>query len=332
MAFVEKGGIDAGFAPIFAERIAPEIDRLEAERKALLSRARRNSLISLIVGLALAGGVIALWGASGGALVGAIIVAVIGVIGALVARSMQSAKWTGAVSETVMPPVCDFLGDVRHDRMAKDGFPVGTLRTLGMIGSYDSSTLRDRIEGTYRGIDYTLVEARLTRESRNNDNQKSTTTVFDGLLFRIALPAPAPTKILIARNHGMVGNALAGLFAGKSGRKMPKVDTGHPDFEAAFELHAEDPDVVPGFMPPRFLDNLVAIGEAEGGKKGAKGMLAAFFGEDFFLALERKEPFLEVAKLGQPIHGIDEVLHDVFDDLTIVRRIIDRLMDDVPRA
>jgi hypothetical protein len=33
MDFTERTPIEAGFAPVFRERVAPELDRLEAERR-----------------------------------------------------------------------------------------------------------------------------------------------------------------------------------------------------------------------------------------------------------------------------------------------------------
>lgn len=318
MQFIEQSPIEAGFSEIFSREIAPRLDELESQRQAL---SRRGWMWFAVVTAVFAGIAVLLYPTLGG--FGVVFFMIFGAIAGLIARGIQGNKWTGAVAETVMPHVCAFLGETRYDRTAATRFPLDRVESIGLVGSHDSARLEDQVVGRWQGVDYTLVEARLTRSSNSKDSSSSD-TVFSGLLFRIGLPHPAPTRIVILRNYGRTLNAVAGFLSFGKGRGMPRVETGHAAFEKDFELHAAEPDGVLDYLPPAFLDNLVAIGETES-DKGTKGMRAAFDGDDFWLALDRTKPFMEMARLGKPVSSITEDLHRVFDDMALIRRIIDRL-------
>ncbi|WP_323768252.1 DUF3137 domain-containing protein [Antarctobacter sp.] len=320
MQFIEKSPIETGFAEVFAQRVAPKLDRLEAKRAELLKAGWRNFGITMAIGV-LIGGALAIWND----LVIGIFVVVFFLIPAFAIRSSQSKKWSGEVAETVMPAVCDFLGDVQYDRKASNSFSATQAKEMGLVRGFDHAKLEDHMTGTWRGTGFEMVEAKLTTRTKSNSNSSSNeSTVFQGLLFRISLPHPAPTRILIARNFGRTLNKLASFFSSDKTRGMPRIETGHVEFEKDFELHAQTPDGVLEYLPPAFLDNLTAIGSAEA-EGGTMGLVAAFEGTDFWLALSRTKPFLEMAKINEPVDTITEELHGVFDDMALVRRIIDRL-------
>jgi len=230
--------------------------------------------------------------------------------------------------------ICDFLGDLDYDREARMRFPLDRIQGLGLIGSFNRSHLSDRLEGRYRDTDFELVETRLKQKTRTSDSdgdtKSRTRTVFDGILFRIGVPEPVSTNILISRELGSVGNKLGEMLAFGTGRSMPKVDFDHAEFEAAFEVYADDPDAARAVMPPAFLDRLLEIGRGEGGKKGLRGMKAGFQRENFYLALERDGDFLAMGGLTRPVADIEDDLHAAFEDLALVRRVIDRLHGDAP--
>lgn len=330
MEFTEQTPIETGFSDVFQRRIVPELDRLETERQDLLRTARRHAAIPLGVAGAIALVILFTSDDLGGGLFGAAVFLVIGGLVALFLWKRQARRWGGSVSGAIMPAVCDFLGDLTYDQAARNRFPIDRIQGLGMIGSHNRARLEDRLEGRYRDTDFELVEAHLQSKSTDSDGDSRTKTVFDGLLFRIGVPEPVPTDILIARDYGM-GNKLFELFASSTGRGMPKVPFDHDAFEQAFEVYADDPDAARATMPPGFLDNLLDIARSEG-DRGAKGMTAAFQADSFYLALWRKGDFLKMGALTTPVGDMEPELHAVFDDLVLVRRIIDRLHGDAPDA
>lgn len=334
MNFTENAPIETGFATVFDDRIVPELDRLEQERRTLLSRAKLHAGIPAGIALLLAAITLVRSDEMQDGLIGAGVLLVLGGIAAFFLWRRQAHRWGGEVANSVMPVVCEFLGNLEYDRDARMRFPLDRIQGLGLIGSFNRSQLSDRLEGTYRDTEFELVEARLERKTRSSDsdgdNNSRTTTVFDGILIRIRVPDPVSTDILITRDLGSVGNKLGEMLSFGTGRSMPKVAFDHDDFEAAFEVYADDPEAARAIMPPAFLKRLVAIGRDEGGEKGLRGMTAGFQRDNFYLALERNGDFLAMGGLTRPVADIEDDLHAAFEDIALVRRIIDRLHGDAP--
>lgn len=338
--FTERSPIESGFAAVYETRIAPRLNDLEQERKAVLATAKRHAVIALAAGAAL--GLIFLLFGSGsdglaGALVGFGVPLAFGGVAAFLLWRRQAERWSASAARAVMPFVCDFLGDLSFDRDALKGFPLERMQKLGVIRPFSRSEVSDRLEGTYRDVPFEIVEAKLINDKRksttNTDNSasdSSSRTQFKGLLIRIGVPEPIPGRILIARDYGM-GNKLMSLF-GSAGRDLPRVETGHGAFEDLFEVHSDDPNAAQKVLPPAFLDSFVKIAEAEGGRRGAKSLEAGFHDDSFFMALQRDEDFLAMGKLTMPADEIENDLHGVFDDIATVRRIIDRLHGDHPEG
>ena len=332
MTFTERAPIEKGFAEIFEREIAPELETIETERQELLKKARLHAGIPLGVAALLA-----LWALLGGdswegRLVGAVVALAFGGVVAFFLWRRQAGRWGSRLSETVMPAVCRFLGDLDHDKGARKRFPLDRIQGLGLIGSFNRSHLEDRLEGRYRDTGFELVEAHLRQrtQSSNEDNDSRTRTVFKGLLMRISVPEPMSTDIFITQELGSIGNKLGEMLSFGTGRSMPRVEFDHPDFESAFAVYADDPQAAREIMPPGFLDTLLSIAEAEGGRKGTSGLRAGFQDDAFYLALERDDSFIEMGALTRPVHDIEDDLHGVFEDLALVRRIIDRLHGDAP--
>lgn len=338
--FTERSSIESGFAAVYRTRLAPRLNGLEQERQAVLATAKRHVAIALAAGAAL-GLAFLLFGTGSdgmaGALVGFGVPLAFGGVAAFLLWRRQAAKWSGSAAREVMPVVCDFLGDLDHDRDAIKGFPLERMQKLGVIRPFSKSEVSDRLDGTYRDVPFEIVEAKLINDKSkssttadNDSRDSSTSTQFKGLLMRIGVPDPIQGRILIARDYGM-GNKLMSLFGG-AGRDLPRVETGHAAFEDMFEVHSDNPDPARDVLPPAFLDSFVQLAEAEGGRRGAKGLEAGFHEDSFFMALQRDDDFLAMGKLTTPADEIEEDLHRVFDDIATVRRIIDRLHGDHPGA
>lgn len=338
--FTERTSIESGFAAVYKTRLASRLKELDQERQAVLATAKRHVAIALGAGAVL-GLAFLLFGSGSDGLAGALlgfgVPLAFGGVAAFLLWRRQAAKWSGSVAKDVMPVVCDFLGDLDHDRDALKGFPLERMQKLGVIRRSSKSEISDRLDGTYRDVPFEIAEAKLINDKRKSNtstdssgSNNSSSTQFKGLLMRIGVPDPIPERILIARDYGM-GNKLMSLF-GSAGRNLPRVETGHAAFEEHFEVHSDDPDMARKVMPPAFLDSLVGIAEAEGGHRGAKSQEAGFHDDSFFMTLQREDDFLAMGKLTTPADEIEDDLHGVFDDIATVHRIIDRLHGERPMA
>ena len=86
--------------------------------------------------------------------------------------------------QAVLDAVCAHVGDLTYSyAVGSTDFSIDVYRTAKIIPSYSTSSLEDLIKGRYRGCNFALVEAELTRKTG-----KSSTTVFQGLLLEISLP------------------------------------------------------------------------------------------------------------------------------------------------
>ncbi|SEL39726.1 Protein of unknown function [Roseovarius nanhaiticus] len=337
--FTERSPIEADFSEVFRSRVAPRLSELEAQRQAILAAAKRYAAMALAGGAAL-GLLFVIFGtgANGpaGLLIGFGVPMAFGAVAALLLWKRQAVRWSSEAAQIVMPVVCDFLANLNYDREAHKGFPLERMQKMGVIRPFTRSQVSDRLEGTYRDTAFEIVEAKLisdkSQSSANADNDtgdRSSKTLFKGLLLRISVPDPIPTRILIARDFGM-GNKLTEMFGGTSGRGMPKVETGHAEFERHFEAYSADPQIARNVLAPEFLDSLVPLAKDEGGRHGAKGLEAGFHDVSFFMALKRDVDFIKIGGLTAPADKIEEDLHGVFDDIATARRIIDRLHGDHP--
>ena len=330
MEFIERTDLEAGFAPVFQQDVRPKLLALEEERIERLGTARKWVALALGGAAAVIAAIVGIFGIEGFGLFACIAVGMLGVFGALGLRKAQSSGWGSSLAEAVMPAICNHIGDLKY---TKSGgyFPLDQVRDLRLVGSYSNSTTSDLVEGSHRGTKFEVTQAHLTSKSRDSKGNTQTTTVFAGLLFHIEVPMSVSAPILITRDRGAMGNKLGEMFSfGDKGRAMPKVKFDHDVFEAAFEVYSDDPDAAYRIMPPAFLDNLVAIGESEGGRKGTKAMVAGFKEDSFYLALSRSGGFMDMGKLTRPVTEMEEDLHGVFADIGIVHRIIDRLHGVTP--
>lgn len=337
-SFTERAPIETGFAKVFESRIAPRLSELENQRQAILKTAKRHAGFALAAGAAF-GLLFATFGTGsegiGGVIAGLAIPFAFGAVGAIILWRRQAAKWSGSVAQTVMPEVCDFLGDISFDHEAIKGFPLERMQKLGIIRRFGRAEISDRLEGTWRDTPFEIVEAEListkNRRGPGDDRQssdRSETTLFKGLLMRVGVPKPIPTRILLARNFGP-GNKLMEMF-GATGRDLPKIETGHEAFDQAFTAYAADAETARNVLAPGFLDSFLGIADAESAKPGAEGLEAGFHDESFFMALARDDDFLAMGRLTAPADEIEDDLHGVFADIATTRRIIDRLHGDHP--
>ena len=324
MQFTERTALETGFAIVFEDTVKPRLTGIEAERIEQLGNARKFSLMAAGVGVVLAA-LVAVIFRSDVSYFFSFAIIVMGIVAAFAIRKAIARSWSGSVAAAVMPAICNHVGDMSYDSSASAGFPTSAMTQLGMLPHYDSASFSDRLEGRYRDTGFLLVEASLSKQTRNSDGKTKSQNVFRGLLFEIDVPVASPTPFLITRDYGALGNSLGAMFSGSSGRGMPKVELDNTAFEAVFEAHAEDPAAARTFLPSIFLVNLLAFGEGVGGKIGAKGMKAGFVDRSLYLALERGGDFLKMGSLTTPVMEMEEDLHEIFEDLELIRRIIDRL-------
>jgi hypothetical protein len=291
LSFTEKSVLERGFEAVFQAEIAPRVDALQADHSGLRERTIRElkllaaatAAATLIVFVLLLSGFL-----QAGWLV--LLPSLAVGLGAWVVWRRQQA-WAESLIEAVMPSFCRFLGDLRYTRQGTDDAYVDPFEALGLVGAANGRRLEHFIEGRHRGTGFNLVHAQLSQ--RSGGKNKSTSSVFQGLLFRIEVPTRAPLPIVIMPRFARLPGPLA-LLQRRANDKLPEIAIDQPDFAEKFVVRAEvtgptDEAAVRAFLTPGFLAALLAIDEAEAKRSyGLAGLSAGFAGDTFYLTLSRQ--------------------------------------------
>lgn len=375
MSFTEETVLERGFERVFQEEIAPRVEALQAGRSGLRERTIRllqRLAVATALAMLLALVLVPLGVLQAGWLVLPPILA-IGLGVWLVWRRQQA--WSESVIAAVMPSFCRFLGDLRYARRGTDGAFVDPFQALGLVGAANGRRLEHFIEGRHRDTGFSLVHARLSHASGGDDRGSETvlegsgggfslrharhqgkrrgrrttsSTVFQGLLFRIEVPTPVPLPIVIMPRLAKLPGPLA-LLQRRANDGLPEIAVGDPAFAERFVVRAElgDPAeaaAVRAFLTPGFMAALLAINEAEAQRAfGLAGLSAGFAGDTFYLALsrqhlsaigpiklERPKGFLETGWFLRRDLDLAAAIHGMFEDVGIAHRIIDHLHGQRP--
>lgn len=169
--------------------------------------------------------------------------------------------------------------DLTYSAEAGD-FPLTRFRAMGVIPSYDRSSLEDRISGEHAGVAFEICEAELKeKRTRSTKNGTRTTyvTVFDGLLIRCGFQRSFTGITRIKRDGGFLGN----LFAGG---KEERVRLEDPAFEEAFQVFSDDQVEARYLLNPAFMQRLLDLDR----HMGSGNMALTFHGQEVWISLRQK--------------------------------------------
>ena len=139
------------------------------------------------------------------------------------------------------------------------------------------------------------------------------------------MPTRFSCRVLISREHGKLGNAVAGFFKGMM-RGVERVAFDDPEFERRYEVYADDPAAARELMVPAFLETMVALADIH----GKKLLGAAFADGDFLLAIPMKRDLFEPDSVRQSVFDCQGDIHEFLDQVTIPYRVVDHLHGDRP--
>lgn len=317
--FTETAPWETGFSGIYEAEIAPALGKIEAERQALRRTRDRRLVVVGEIAVAAVAGILFLIPPGGPKVIPLVATLFLTVFGVLAVRVLGQSAYAERLRAVIVPHAAAFYG-LSYDRKAEGAPPIVRYSRLGLIPPGEVE-LSDGIVGRRQGVDFALAEARVRRK-----RGKSTSLVFRGLLLRIATESPAPTPIVIAPERGGVMQEIASALGLGSGKELRHVDTGIRGFEALFSLRAGDPDAARAWLPASFLHALLALAEEETARAGEPAVAAAFDHDGFWMTIRRREPFLEPGALGESVSELEPHLHALLADLSLPRRLVDRLV------
>ena len=320
--FEERAPHEEGFEQVYADRVAPVLAARSGERAIIQRRARWRAIAIAVLGIA---GIaaISVAGPSDQELRFALMAfaALVTAIGSAAGYLLAGSAFDEALAETIGPILCDFMGDAAYRRRPGEDFlPVRPLVKLRVVPPYTSAGLQDGVDGVWRGVRYKIVEATLRRKSTSSAGRSKTReTVFSGLLLEIETPKEMPT-IQFRRELSWVSD----LF-GSGATELVRLELPDPEFESVYRVYTDDPEAARVAIGQGFGQTLLDLAEAHVGGRGH--VAAAFQGRSFYLALPKQDGFMPLGGYDVPPERYAEQCRRALGDLTIPRRVIDRLLD-----
>lgn len=330
-------------AQAFDIHIAPQISALHARRVELREQTKREGIIigvaSVVCALLLAfvqSDGDSLW----------VLGLIAGAIGIAWRLNSHQKAWNSHVIDTVMPVLCEALGDVEHHPTGIDPAVILPFEQLGLIPTSTRQGLSHLLRGRHRATGFEVLYADLSERRRSGENSNaSSSNVFHGLLFRIQVPAHIPIHIAIKPRFFGVPAVLTRLFQPAVVAKLTEVQFADSEFASKFEVRAElreaaDAERVRALISPEIQRAFLALNEREGALLGDRAAFSAAFAEDsFYLALsrygktvlagiafEKTRPFLDpgLYVMGDEVE-LETRLRLLLSDAQIAHRIIDQL-------
>ena len=198
-----------------------------------------------------------------------------------------------------------------------------TFREFGLLPSYNRRAFEDHFEGERAGCSFELYEAHL-EQKRRTKNRTYYVTVFRGALIRITFPRKVEGVTVIARDAGLF-NGLNALGKGWGGKGLERIRLVDPKFEKIFEVHGNDQVLARYMLTPSFMERLLALEEAMGGKK-VRAMFDEASGQgELLIAAETGDRF-EPGSMSRPLADKDRV-HTMVRELEEILSVIDLLVE-----
>jgi hypothetical protein len=270
----------------------------------------------------------AIWMVPGGALAGAFLSAVVfahsdtmglinyvsmgSVLGGVIAFTSLHNAYKRAYKNRVIPHLSRRFGDLSY-RPAHAPH-LGRLVALGVLPQFGKSCIEDEIFGTYRGVELSIVEAKL------ETGGKSSSVRFNGLLVSVRLPGRLNGTTLVVRDGGLFGGASPSSV-------LQRVRLEDPRFEDRYQVYGSDQIAARALLTPAVMERLMALGI--GGEEprllADKGIIAMALGRD------ARENYFEPPSLADPVRG-GEQLTGLSTDIGAVLKLVDAVLDMAPLA
>jgi len=321
-------------AELILYAIANRFPVLEAEREALRQKSKKQLTSGAMAAVVLA---LALWlvlGKQGEGLAILVMLAGVGYAVYLLYRGQK--QWEQRVLDEVIPEICSVLGGIKYQAVVSSEGYLAPYELLGVVNESNKHNLTHHFRGVHQGVGFECAHANL--QFTSGGKSKTSTPVFDGLLFRIQIPVNIDAKILILPN--------AGVFSKRRDRVAVALD--NPGFDAKFVVSHEmsNPQgeaLIRSVITPELQSALLRINERESTLAYDRAAFTAgIIHDSLYLALtryklsssigpikiERPQSFLAMGFFMRENSGLENSVKEMVMDIETVYRIIDEL-DDV---
>jgi hypothetical protein len=325
--FTEREPYEAGFSKFFHQRIVPVLDEIEANRGQTNEEFRKNSRkLRKLGGRAILAG-IAIDVLLSILFFPSIFFTMCGfglfVFLTIAGRGKLKKIYADSVSDRIVPLLCEFLGDMKPTEPRIDLAKFGELIPFSGSGHLETE---NGIAGDRLGISYDLCEvfqvgADTTRRGRHRERD------FHGIAMRISLVNPGPRLVFLQKLSSGLQDKIEKWTIGGALRGMEAVEGLDPELSRHFAIYSDDPDAARAYLDPSAAAGLLQIVEEQKSRYFASHawIEAAFDGSWFYLKVPLTHDFLSIGDIRKSMMEVEEDLHRALFDLTLPRRLIDRL-------
>ncbi len=304
VAFRDIEGAEKPFAPHYEQHIKPLVQEFEERRVGALIKVRSLSFKVLpIACLALLGVIAGIIGL-GLELMHAGILSLFIIVGAGGIISIPVTKYKSNVKGIIFPKIFSFFGDFTYDQKGLGS--VRSLKSSGIIPSYDRESTEDYVRGEYEGVSIELTEAHLEDKHRDSKGRTSYSTVFKGIFVRLSMHKNFKGKTIIKRDSGGIGNWLTDKT-----NALENVKLEDPVFEKQFEVYSSDQIEARYLLTTSFMERLLKLSSTFGDDEIAginipksfrerRGLQASFYDDKLLIMIPTQKDRFEPASIFIP--------------------------------
>lgn len=255
MDTINKSMTDPKDFPVFyATRIEPRLKGLENQRQKIVLRRRIMLAIFLVI-IAFIPVAFFINPTAGRFLM--IMTAITGSV-AFVTGSVMGVRLKNKVKLIMLPELAQIVGLKLGSRREKS-FSLDMFQSIGILPVGNQQSMGDQFYGEKDGIRIDIADALIQQKTKQRSNGKtttSTTTLFQGPLFRLTFNRPLKSQVTLVKDFGRLINFM-------SQRKIP----GEPirlediEFENRFEAYGSDQVEARYILTPYFMQRVLALSD-----------------------------------------------------------------------
>ena len=221
-----------------------------------------------------------------------------------------------SIKSEIFPHILSFLGDFSFTSEMKFGGPKN-YKDFEILPSYTMESNEDLIVGTYKGLQITLFESELEKDSGHGRN-RTVKTVFKGIMIEISMNKNFEGKTIVKTDSGAIGNWLKSKTS-----TLQTVRLEDPEFEDQFEVYSNNQVEARYLLTPSFMQRLLDLKTTFGGKK----IECSFCNESLLMLISIKRNMFEPGSIHEREDFIDDA-KSLLSEMQSIFQIIDTLKLD----
>ncbi len=183
-----------------------------------------------------------------------------------------------------------------------------------LVDRYNRSSFDDYFEGSYKGVNFKIIEADFSLETGSGDD-KHERTIFDGIILKIESAKDFSSHTLIKRD-----TMIKREFKSIDGSRLKRTELEDVVFEKDYDVYTNDEVEARYLITARFMDKFNLIKKAF----EASYVSCVFYDKNVYLALNTNRDMFQLCKLDKPINDIT-MFAKMFDEIISIYNMIDYL-------